>query len=175
VPDREQPPIFENGQDIRDRTFAFGCEVARFCEGLHQRGGNARVLAPQSLRSSTAIASMLEEAKAAESKADFMSMGAVGLKEARESLVRLRTCVELGYGAADTAAGLSNEANQIVAIITAILRNTRRNLRDRGTNSNFLILNSEFRVSAQSRRTKPRRVATRTASVRLVTPSFSNK
>jgi four helix bundle protein len=137
VAEREQPPTYENGQDIRDRTFVFGCKVARFCEALHQRGGNAHVLAPQLLRCSTAISSMLEEAKAAESKADFISKGAIGLKEARESLVRLRMCVALGYGAADTATDLSNEANQIVAVITAILRNTRRNLRPRYTNSKF--------------------------------------
>jgi four helix bundle protein len=80
---------------------------------------------------------MLEEAKAAESRADFLSKGAIALKEAREAHVRLRTCLALGYGLAETASVLSGEANQIVAIITAILRSTRRNLRSRGTNSKF--------------------------------------
>jgi four helix bundle protein len=135
VPKPEQPPTFENGQDIRDRTFAFGCDVARFCELLNRRGGNARVLAPQLLRCSTAVASMLEEAKAAESRADFLSKCAVGLKEARESLVRLRMCRALGYGPGSAAVTLMREADQIVAIITAIMRNTRRSLGNRGMNS----------------------------------------
>ena len=82
---------------------------------------------------------MLEEAKAAESRADFLSKCAVALKEARESLVRLRTFQALGYGAAEAAASLSREADQIVAIVTAIMRNTRKNLRARTR-----IPNSEF-------------------------------
>jgi four helix bundle protein len=127
----ERPPSFENGQDIRERSFEFGCRVARFCEQLQQRGGNARVLAPQLLKCGTAIAAMLEEARAAESRADFISKCTIGLKEARESHTRLRACLRSGYGPAESAATLVNEANQIVAILTAIVLNTRRNLQRR--------------------------------------------
>ena len=70
---------------------------------------------------------MLEEARAAESKRDFISKSSIALKEARESLVRLRVCRRSNVGPAGDADELVNEANQIVAVLTAIIRNTRRN------------------------------------------------
>jgi four helix bundle protein len=136
----EQNPTFENGQDIRDRTFRFACEIVRFCEQLERQGGTARLLAPQLLRSGTAPSAMLEEARAAESRADFISKVTIGLKEAREAHVRLRTCVECAFASSDEGARLVKEANEIVAILMSIARNAKRNAasrtpRDRTTNS----------------------------------------
>ena len=70
---------------------------------------------------------MLEEARAAERKRDFISKCCIALKEARESHVRLRVCRRCNLGPSDEANQLVNEANQIVSIVTAIVRNTRRN------------------------------------------------
>ena len=70
---------------------------------------------------------MLEEARAAERKRDFISKSSIALKEARESLVRPRVCRRCNVGPAGEADKLVDEANQIVAILTAIIRNTRRN------------------------------------------------
>jgi len=66
-----RPSRFRNGQDIRDRTYAFGCRVVRFCDRLTEQGGSAGTLAPQLVRCSTAPAALLEEARAAESRNDF--------------------------------------------------------------------------------------------------------
>ena len=76
---------YKNGQDIRDRTFAFACRVVTFCEKLYAQGGVARLMAPQLVSCSTSTAAMLEEARAAESDADFLSKTCVSLKECRES------------------------------------------------------------------------------------------
>jgi four helix bundle protein len=132
---RDRTPAFDNGQDIRDRTYEFGRAVAKYCESLHGLGKNARVLSPQLLKCGTSVAAMLEEAKAAESRADFISKCAVALKEARESHVRLRTCVALGYGPAAAAATLEREANEIVAILTCIVRTARINLQKANADS----------------------------------------
>jgi four helix bundle protein len=70
---------------------------------------------------------MLEEARAAESKRDFISKCSIALKEARESHVRLRVCRRCNVGPAGEGNKFVSEANQIVAIVTAIIRNTRRN------------------------------------------------
>ena len=71
--EREQSPIYEQGQDIRDRTFEFACNVVAFCETLYARGGVGRFMVLQLLDCSTSVASMLEEARAAESRRDFIS------------------------------------------------------------------------------------------------------
>ena len=81
---------------------------------------------------------MLEEARAAESRRDFISKSTIGLKEARECLVRLRICLRTHWGGPEEAKALVSEANELVAILTAIVRNTRRNAGlapARGTNS----------------------------------------
>jgi four helix bundle protein len=120
-------PTYEDGQDIRDRSFDFACCVVEFCKRLYDAGGVARLMTAQLLNCSTSIPSMLEEARAAESKRDFISKCSIALKEARESHVRLRVCRRCNVGPAGEGNKLVNEANQIVAIVTAIIRNTRRN------------------------------------------------
>ena len=127
---------YEDGQDIRDRTFDFACRVVEFCKRLYEAGGVARLMTAQLLACSTAVSAMLEEARAAESKRDFISKSSIALKEARESHVRLRVCCRCKVGPADEASKLANEANQIVSILTAIIRNTRRNAAEKKTTKN---------------------------------------
>jgi four helix bundle protein len=118
------------GQDIRDRTFRFACLVVKFCRSLHEGGAFERLLAPQLLNCSTSTAAMLEEARGAESRRDFISKCSIGLKEARESHVRLRICEECGIGAAHKVKELRVEANEIVAILVVIVRNARARPRE---------------------------------------------
>ena len=87
---RVMHPTYEGGQDIRDRTFEFACNVVELCEELYTRGGVGRLLVPQIVNCSTSCAAMLEEARAAESTRDFIWKCAIGLKDARESHVRLK-------------------------------------------------------------------------------------
>jgi four helix bundle protein len=70
---------------------------------------------------------MVEEARAAESRRDFVSKCCIGLKEGRESHVRLRMCERCRLGPAEEARALYAEAGEIVSIVGAIVRNTRRN------------------------------------------------
>jgi four helix bundle protein len=126
----QQNPLYEDGQDIRDRTFEFACAVAGLCRTLYDAGGVARMLVPQLLACSTSLASMLEEARAAESTRDFISKCSIALKEARESLVRLRIVEQSRLGP-ENVRSLRAEANELVAIVTAIIRNTKQNSRNR--------------------------------------------
>jgi four helix bundle protein len=120
-------PTYENGQDIRDRAFRFACGVVDLCKQLSEEGGVARMMVPQLISCSTSIAGMLEEARAAESRRDFISKISIGLKEAREALVRLRVCEQCKVGTRAAVIKLCGEATEIVSILGAILRNTRRN------------------------------------------------
>jgi four helix bundle protein len=63
----------------------------------------------------------------AASRRDFISKCAIALKEARESLFRLRVADRCQLGAKGEAAVLAEEARQLAAIIGSIVRNTRRN------------------------------------------------
>jgi four helix bundle protein len=147
----EKPPTFEGGQDIRDRVFAFACRVVKFCQTVYEGGGVGRMLVPQLVNCSTSSATMLEEARAAESKPDFISKCSISLKELRESWTRLRVCEACRLGPHQAATDLVRESNELIAIVTRIIRNTKRNANITGrggqrcrTNSKFLIPNSKF-------------------------------
>ena len=118
---------YDPGHDIRERTFTFACEVVQFCKSLYDQGGVARQMTRQLVDCWTSTAAMLEEARGAESRRDFISKCSIGLKEARETHVRLRVCYRCSLGPHDQSKRLIDEAQQIAAIIGAIVRNTRRN------------------------------------------------
>ena len=130
----ERPSTYENGQDIRDRAFAFACNVVRFAQKVYDGGGVGRMMVSQRVNCSTSLPSMLEEARAAESRRDFISKCSIGLKEARESSTRLRICVACDIGPSAKAA-LVREASELISIVGAIIRNTRRNAQAARQNS----------------------------------------
>jgi len=124
---KEASPFYEDGQDIRDRAFDFACRVVRFCQRVYEDGGVGRMLVRQLVDSSTSLDAMLEEARAAESKRDFVSKCSIGLKEAREAHVRLKVMEVCRIGPTVEASALRKEADELIAIVGAIIRNTRRN------------------------------------------------
>lgn len=121
------PTYQRYGQDIRDRAFHFACDIVVYCDELFRRGGSGRVLAPQLVRCGTSIGANLEEARAGESRRDFVSKCSIALKEARETHFRLRVAARCGLGVESTVVALANEAREIAAILGAIVRNARRN------------------------------------------------
>jgi len=84
-------------------------------------------MVPQLLACSLSFPAMLEEARAAESDKDFISKCSIGLKECRESWTRLRVCLKCKLGPATEARVLVQEGNELISIVTAIIRNKRRN------------------------------------------------
>src|ERR1700730_5868581 len=121
------PSCQNYGQDIRGRVFEFACEVVRYCDELFRGGGIGRVLAPQLVRCGTSIGANLEEARGGESRRDFISKCSIALKEARESVFRLRVADRCQLGPKGKAASLASEADELAAILGAIVRNARRN------------------------------------------------
>ncbi len=123
-----QHPTYEDGQDIRDRSFEYACRIVGFCEALDAGGRIGGVMVPQILSSSLSFAAMLEEARAAESDNDFISKCGIALKECRESWTRLRVCHRRRLGPREEAAGLVQEGNELISIVTTIIKNKRRNV-----------------------------------------------
>src|SRR5947207_10467473 len=124
----ERPPTFEGGQDIRDRAFEFACRVVKFCQQLSNGGGVGRLMVPQLLDCSLSFATMLEEARSAESDADFISKCCISLKECRESWTRMRVCERRMKGPPARAKALVQEAHELIAIVGTIIASKRKSV-----------------------------------------------
>jgi len=112
-------------RDIAERTFEFAVRIVKLCLYLDERRGVGRVLAPQIVRAGTSVGSMVEEAQAAESWADFISKMSVGLKEARETHYRLRVLAAAEVVPINRLAGLISEAEELKRIMGAIIVSTK--------------------------------------------------
>jgi len=114
------------GADIQERAFEFAVRIVELVDVLVTRGMSARVLATQLLRSSTSIGANLEEADAGQSRADFISKCGIALKEARESHYWLRLLARTRkIKSTDRSDELIAECNEIVAVLTTIVRKSR--------------------------------------------------
>ena len=113
------------GKDIKKRAFSFACRIVKFYQFLAEQQGAGEVLARQVLRSGTSIGANLEEAAAGQSRADFISKCNIALKEARETHFWLRLFTETQVVPPEKLEGLLSESNELVAILTAIVKNAR--------------------------------------------------
>ena len=121
-----QPPrsMTDSGQDIRNRTFAFACDVARLALQLAPRPG-VRCIVDQLLKSATAVGANLEEAKAGSSRREFVRYVEIALREAREATYWLRICAVLQLGPPEELQRLSSEGDQIARILGSIVVKTK--------------------------------------------------
>jgi len=110
----------KKGDDLRARVFQFACDVVALSDQLERRGWSARKIGGQLLRAGTSIGANLEEADAAQSRADFISKCTISLKEARESHYWLRLLRATNKLGGDER--LLGESNELVAILTTIVR-----------------------------------------------------
>jgi len=85
-------------------------------------------MVPQILSCSLSFAAMLEEARAAESDNDFISKCGIGLKECRESWLRLRVCERRRIGSHGEVKALVQEGNELISIVTTTIKKKRRNV-----------------------------------------------
>jgi len=114
-------------RDLPERTFEFARRVVRLCQTLDQTPGVSRTLSDQLLRSGTSICANVEEGQAGQSRADFSSKLSVACKEARATHYWLRLLAASNIVPAPRLTELLDEANQLVAILTAIIRKTKKN------------------------------------------------
>lgn len=112
--------------DIRERSFAFAIRIVKLCQSLNGESGASRVLSHQLLRAGTSIGANVEEAYGSQSKADFTSKLSIACKEARESHYWLRLLTASELIQEKQLHDLIDEANQLVAILTTIVKKCRR-------------------------------------------------
>lgn len=111
------------GSNLRERVFEFACAVVAMHRRLYRSDPDLRSTTFQASNAATSIGSNLEEADAAQSRADFISKCTIALKEARETrywLRILRRTLET-----DDLDPLLNESTELIAILTTIVRKTK--------------------------------------------------
>ena len=112
-------------QDIKERSFEFAVRIVKLCQELENTPGTPRTLANQLIRSGTSIGANIEEANGSQSKADFIAKMYISCKEAREAHYWLRLLVRTNIISDKKLSSLLDEANQLVAILTTIVKNSR--------------------------------------------------
>lgn len=115
----------EAPQEIGERAFAFAVRIVNLCQTLDERPGVSRTLSNQLLRSATSVGANLQESKGGQSRADFLSKVSIALKEARETHYWLRLLVAADIIPEKQLSPLLDEANQLVAILTTIVKKVK--------------------------------------------------
>ena len=117
--------IESGGKDIQKRAFSFARRIVKLYQFLVKQRDGMEVLGRQVLCSGTSVGANLEEAKAGQSKADFISKCNIALKEARETNYWLRLFEKTKIVSAERLSELTKESNELVAILTTIVKNAR--------------------------------------------------
>lgn len=92
-----------------------------------QKDGAGWVIGKQLLRSATSIGANITEAQSGESRADFIHKYSISQKEARESLYWLKLLLRSESLPTAKLQPLLDETNELIAIITRIIVNTKKN------------------------------------------------
>lgn len=114
-------------RDLPERTFEFALRVVNLCQVLDKTPGVSRTLSNQLLRSGTSVGANVEEGQAGQSRADFVSKLSIACKEARETHYWLRLLSASEIVSEPRLAELLDEANQLIAILTTIIKNSKAN------------------------------------------------
>lgn len=119
--------------DIRKRSYAYSLRAIQLYQALQEgKDGAGWVLGKQYLRAATSIGANVEEAQSAESRSDFIHKYGIAQREAKESLYWLRLLADAGIVKAKRLGPLTRETEQLYAVITAIIVNTKRRGRSEG-------------------------------------------
>ena len=123
-------------QDIRERAFRYALRSIKLYKSIQEGKDSAGwILSRQYLRSATSIGANIEEAQSGESRADFLHKYGIAQKEAKESLYWLRLMVASGIVPQARLDPLIRETDELIAVITAIIVNTKKAMRGERKNA----------------------------------------
>ncbi len=120
-------PSQKDSPNIQSRSFNFALRIIKISQKFDSIPGTSGALSNQLLRSGTSIGANVEEAQAAQRKPDFTSKISIACKEARETNYWLRLLKNSSIVPEQKLTNLLSEANQIVAILTKIVKTSREN------------------------------------------------
>ena len=116
----------ETSKNIVERTFNFALDILKLSRKLDGKLSPQRIILNQVIRSGTSIGANIEEAQAAESKADFIHKYNIALKEARETKYWLRLLCASDIIPEQNIAILLKESDEISRVIAQIIINSRK-------------------------------------------------
>lgn len=123
--DETEPPF-----DLRERTMNFALRIVQMFVAL-PKTEEARVLGKQVLRSGTSVGANFREAHRARSKPEFIAKVGDCLKELDQSSYWLELLTRSSIVPVSKLASLQDETHQLIAILTTISKNAKRD-RDEG-------------------------------------------
>ena len=109
--------------DLKERTARFAAAIVNLSDDL-PNNNKGWVLGRQLIRSGTSIGANVYEAEHALSDADFAYKCSVARKESSETFYWLDLCRRCGLLAADKATKLAAEADELMRILSAIVKRT---------------------------------------------------
>ena len=109
--------MMQERRNLGERLLEYGARIIKLVECLPNTLVGRRV-ADQLLRSGTSAGANYEEARAAESKDDFVHKLQIALKELRVSNYWLRLLVKSGKISAERMKDLLDESNQLRAMLS---------------------------------------------------------
>ncbi len=112
-------------RDIEQRTFAFAARVVKVVNAM-PRSVAGGVIARQIMRAGTSVGANVEEAQGSQSRKDVARRMNIARAEAREVLYWLRLVKETELLPAQRLEELINEADELVRILTAIVKRARK-------------------------------------------------
>jgi four helix bundle protein len=107
------------------KSFQFSLQILQLYKVLIKN--KEYIISKQLLRSATSIGANIEEAGAASSRKDFIAKMTIASKEAREARYWLRLLEEDRFIIDYSFSGLISEINQIINILTKIVKTTQEN------------------------------------------------
>lgn len=115
----------ETGNAVRDKSYKFALDVVKLVRQLRSREKEYQ-LTSQLIRSATSVGANVEEAIAGQSRRDFVAKMAIASKEAREAKYWLRLLADAGMVDSGAGADLQGQCDELVMILTAIVKTGQR-------------------------------------------------
>jgi four helix bundle protein len=117
------------------RTYSFALALIRAYRALPPRDQAERVIWAQLLKSGTSAGANSAESGGAQSRPDWLTRRFIALKELRETLYWLRLYRDVTRTDRQEVTALLDEADQLVAIFTAIVKRARASKKVQGRNN----------------------------------------
>jgi four helix bundle protein len=112
--------------DLKKRTKAFALRIIKLVESLPS-GKTADVIGKQLLRCGTSVGANYRASCRAKSQADFIAKMGIVEEEADESIYWMELLVESGLVRQELLDNLSNEADELVAIVVTSIKTAKQN------------------------------------------------
>lgn len=116
----------EQFRDLRERTKAFALRVIRLYSSL-PKTTEAQVIGKQVLRSGTSVGANYREAYRARSKAEYIAIVGISLKEIEETGYWFELLIDSGIVPTNKLDALEAECNELTAIFVSSIKKAKSN------------------------------------------------